>query len=292
MPQMNSLEENFLDQFGMTKRIDEQADIRNLEYSTTGDMLSYTTDDALKIYSSVTGCLKNVISVKMDTMKYFQSNTVLHSRHDTIYYLSVYDNKYLRKFEGHGGRVFSLSVNPLEDLFMSMRNKVIDIWDIRYKNPVCEIGSQGKLGAMSTGHEYALTDNNFVYIFDRRSDVYPIMVRSIKPNFYKSMWYAGGDSYIALSSKQGYTFLDSSGEPVGTCASENVSGDIIDESNTLLYSSSNLIFAYKILDNRRVGRLEVDKECNAIKSNPSYPQFACSTGNGIRIWSIATEQIL
>lgn len=292
LPQMESLEENFLDQFKMTKRINEQVEVRNLEYSVSGDLLSYTTDESLKIYSAATGCLKSIITVKIGVMKYFQRNTVLHTKDNAIYYLSVHDNKYLRRFEGHSDKVLSLSTNPFEDLFMSIGGRVVSIWDIRYRNPVCEISFQGELGALSEGHEYALADNNFVYIFDRRNDEHPIMIKSIKPNFYRSMWYTGDGSCMVLSSKREHVFLDSSGDFVDSCASEGGNGDTVNESNTLLYGSSKSVLAYKILDKRKTGRLDVDKECKAIKSNPSRPQFVFSTSDGLRIWNIATEQVL
>lgn len=290
---MESLEENFLDQFEVAKQINEPMEIKNLEYSVGGDMLSYTTGECLKVLSSATGSLKNVISVKIDTMKYFQSNTILHSKDDTIYYLSVYDNKYLRKFEAHSDRILSMSVNPFDDLFMSVGDKAVELWDIRYRNPISVVESRDKLGAIGTGYEYALADNNFIYIFDRRNDMYPCKVKNIKPKFYTSMWYTGDDSCIALSSKWGYTFLDNDGDLVASCVPEKSSvGDTINESNVLVYSSSRFIFAYKILDKRRVGRTEVNKECNCIRTNPTRPQFVSSDDDGLRIWTITTEQLL
>lgn len=290
---MESLEENFLDQFEMTKRIDEQMEVKNLEYSFSGDVLSYTAGESLKIYSAATGGLKNIISVRIDAMKYFQNNTILHSKDSVIYYLSVYDNKYLRKFETRSDKILSLSVNPFDDVFMSIGNRTIDLWDVRHKSPTSAIDSQGRMGAISTGYEYALADNNFIYIFDRRSDAYPLEAKSIRSRFYTNMWYTGDDSCIVLSSNWGYTFLDSSGDFVASCTSENSSvGDTIDESNILLYSSSRFIFAYKIFDKKRIGRVETDKECKAVKTSPTRPQFVSSTSDGLKIWNIATEQVL
>ena len=41
------------------------------------------------------------------------------SRKNSLYYLSVYDNKILREFSGHSGVVTGVSVSPVEDTFLS-----------------------------------------------------------------------------------------------------------------------------------------------------------------------------
>ncbi|KAJ3067906.1 hypothetical protein HK102_007308, partial [Quaeritorhiza haematococci] len=55
---------------------------------------------------------------------------------DTIRYLSFHDNKYIRYFRGHKGRVTSLEMSPLDDQFLSgAHDDSVRLWDLR--TPTC-----------------------------------------------------------------------------------------------------------------------------------------------------------
>ncbi|KHJ98970.1 WD domain, G-beta repeat protein, partial [Oesophagostomum dentatum] len=54
---------------------------------------------------------------------------------DTIRYLSLHDNKYIRYFPGHTKKVMCLSMNPADDTFLSgSLDKTIRLWDLRSQN--------------------------------------------------------------------------------------------------------------------------------------------------------------
>lgn len=57
---------------------------------------------------------------------------------NTIRYLSLHDNKYLRYFLGHTKKVVSLCMSPLDDMFLSgSLDKTIRLWDLRTNN--CQV---------------------------------------------------------------------------------------------------------------------------------------------------------
>lgn len=63
---------------------------------------------------------------------------------DTIRYLSLHDNSYIRYFRGHKATVDALEVSPLNDTFLSSsRDNTVRIWDLRSGN------CQGQLKAVS-----------------------------------------------------------------------------------------------------------------------------------------------
>lgn len=288
---METPNENYLAHYNMScERISEQCKIENLEYSTCGKFFSYTADSSLKIHStSIPAVLKNIITVKIDTMKYFQKNTLIYSKDNSIFYLSVYDNKYLRSFEGHNDSISSLSVDQHNDRFMSVGTDTIKIWDIRHKDPVYTLDSKGKLGALSKDHEYALADNNFVYLFDLRNSRGYVEIKSIKPGFTKKLWYTPDQMYLGVSSLKCHQFISSKEATSNVAYSlENpCDGDIFRDSNIFVTGSSKMLFAYKIADKKTIGRMGIpDFECSTIRANPNYPQFVCSSGHSIRIWSI------
>ncbi|RTG88279.1 COMPASS component SWD2, partial [Schistosoma bovis] len=57
---------------------------------------------------------------------------------DTIRYLSLHDNKYIRYFQSHTKRVVSLCMSPIDDTFLSgSMDSTIRLWDLR--SPNCHV---------------------------------------------------------------------------------------------------------------------------------------------------------
>jgi len=262
--------------------------VENLEYSVDGELFSYTTSNSLKIYAAANGMLRNIISLDTDNMKYFQKNTLLHTKDSLIYYLSIYDNKHLRKFDAHKDTIKGLSVSSYDDLFMSVGTKKTNIWDIRYKDPIRSIQSNGKLGALSQDQEYTLADNNFMYIFDRRNDRGPLVVKDLKPNFYKSILYTMDNSCIAISSSKEHVFTANNGEFLSSCTAENDTvGDTMSDSNIFVYTSSNFIFAYNILDKKRIGRTKSpESQHSSLKACHNSSQFITTSNLSLSIYNL------
>lgn len=282
------VEENYLDAFTEYQTavlIPEHID--NLQYSPTGETFSFTTDSSLKIYSSSDMGLRNVISTSIDHMKYFQNNTLLYSKSSTLFYLSVYDNKLLRKFDGHSDEIKEISVNPNNDTFMSIGSETVKIWDFRYQNPIFSIDFTGNLGSINRDSDYVLSDGNFIYLFDRRNQKAPLYIKSIRPNFYRRMWYTADSTCICISSLKTHMCLDSEGEFLTSVSFENTCDpDIMNESNILLFSSSTHLFSYKIADKKTVGRLGIPGfQCATVRANPVTPQFICASDALIKAWS-------
>mmetsp|Transcript_47881 Transcript_47881/g.89643 ORF Transcript_47881/g.89643 Transcript_47881/m.89643 type:complete len:323 (+) Transcript_47881:60-1028(+) len=59
-------------------------------------------------------------------------------------YWDFHDNKYLRLFRSHTGKVTSVSPHPYEDLFLSgAEDRSVLLWDLRQDRPVAKINGQG-----------------------------------------------------------------------------------------------------------------------------------------------------
>jgi WD40 repeat protein len=57
---------------------------------------------------------------------------------DTIRYLSLHDNQYVRYFKGHKDKVTQLEVSPTDDMFISAsRDHSVRLWDLR--SPNCHV---------------------------------------------------------------------------------------------------------------------------------------------------------
>ncbi|MBN3311830.1 WDR82 protein, partial [Atractosteus spatula] len=99
--------------------------------------------------------------------------TPCRSGRDTIRYLSLHDNKYIRYFPGHNKRVVALSMSPVDDTFISgSLDKTIRLWDLRSPNcqglmhlqgkPVCSFDPEGLIFAAGVNSE-------MVKLYDLRS---------------------------------------------------------------------------------------------------------------------------
>lgn len=145
------LTENILTTFQVAKSFRDNSDrINSIDFSPKGDtMISSSDDDSIIIYDCDKGTLKRTLNSKkygVDLIHYAHggnnnvSNNVIHSSNkidDTIRYLSLHDNKYIRYFTGHTKKVVSLNMSPIDDTFLSgSLDKTIRLWDLR--SPTCQ----------------------------------------------------------------------------------------------------------------------------------------------------------
>nr|CAG4636208.1 EOG090X073E [Eubosmina coregoni]SVE69830.1 EOG090X073E [Eubosmina coregoni] len=117
--------------------------INNVDFSPTGDaLISSSEDDQIVIYDCEKGTQKRTVNSKkygVDLVHFTHAkNTAIHAStkiDDTIRYLSLHDNKYIRYFPGHTKKVVTLSMSPIDDMFLSgSLDKTLRLWDLRSPN--------------------------------------------------------------------------------------------------------------------------------------------------------------
>lgn len=130
--------------FKVAKLFKENTDkIKSIDFSPAGDaLISCSDDDQIVIYDCEKGSTTKAVNSKkygVDLIHFTHTkNTAIHSStkvDDTIRYLSLHDNKYIRYFPGHQKKVVSLCISPIEDSFISgSLDKTLRIWDLRSPN--------------------------------------------------------------------------------------------------------------------------------------------------------------
>ncbi|XP_013380004.1 WD repeat-containing protein 82 [Lingula anatina] len=117
--------------------------VNSLDFSANGELLiSSSEDDQIVIYDCQNGTPKRTLNSKkygVDLIHFTHApNTAIHSStkvDDTIRYLSLHDNKYIRYFPGHTKKVVTISMSPVDDTFLSgSLDKTIRLWDLRSPN--------------------------------------------------------------------------------------------------------------------------------------------------------------
>ncbi|CAL2041099.1 hypothetical protein CAEBREN_20950 [Caenorhabditis brenneri] len=160
---------------------DTTAKVNCLTFSLKGDhMIMSTDDDSIFLYDINTGIRsRNVNSKKYGCSHVKFASDAMCALHgstkidNTIRYLSLTDNKYIRYFQGHDKLVTGINVSPLDDMFLSVaEDRTIRLWDLKTHNciglmnltatPIATFDPEGLLFA-------AGLDNNTIKLYDLRS---------------------------------------------------------------------------------------------------------------------------
>lgn len=181
MSAMKLIDANII-KFHVVKEFNVNNDkINSIDFSQDGTtLISSSNDDAIIIYDCEKGSVKRTILSKKYGVGLIRhthtTNTAIHTSNkidDTIRYLSLPDNKYLRYFSGHQKSVVTLCMSPVDDTFLSgSLDKTIRLWDLRSQNcsgimqtqgrPVANFDPEGLIFAVGINSE-------FVKLYDLRS---------------------------------------------------------------------------------------------------------------------------
>lgn len=75
---------------------------------------------------------------------------------NAVNYLSIYDNKILRKFRGHADEVTDISVSPADDTFLSSsKDRTVRLWNIQQAGSLAQL----ELPTNATGNPHAVFDS-------------------------------------------------------------------------------------------------------------------------------------
>uniref|UniRef100_A0A4X2L7G6 WD repeat-containing protein 82 n=1 Tax=Vombatus ursinus TaxID=29139 RepID=A0A4X2L7G6_VOMUR len=148
------LTEESLRSFQVAKVFQENSDkINCFDFSPDGQaIVSSSDDDSIVLYDCGEGLPKRTLYSKkygVDLVRYTHAmDTAVCSSNkidDTIRYLSLQYNKYIRYFPGHDKRVVALSMSPVDETFISASlDKTIRLWDLRVPNCQGLMYLQGK----------------------------------------------------------------------------------------------------------------------------------------------------
>eukprot|EP01127_Copromyxa_protea_P023465 TRINITY_DN8785_c0_g1_i1.p1 TRINITY_DN8785_c0_g1~~TRINITY_DN8785_c0_g1_i1.p1 ORF type:complete len:317 (-),score=19.36 TRINITY_DN8785_c0_g1_i1:42-938(-) len=210
----------------VTTAKDHKRSINSMDFSNDGEILVTAGDDeAIHVYSALDGKHKNKLYSKkygVDLIRFTrgnQSNVLYASKNgwnDSMRYLSLEDNCFIRYFTGHKGQVLSMSVSPQDDLFLSSSlDETVRVWDTRVAS--CQ-GVIHKTGRVVTtfdpqGILFAVgSDENAISLYDIKSyDRAPFLLFKFNrtPFQWKSLEFSyNGRSILGLTDDNTIFLID------------------------------------------------------------------------------------
>lgn len=144
---------------------------------------------------------------------------------ETIRYLSLHDNRYLRYFKGHRDRVVSLQMSPVNETFISgSLDGTVRLWDLRSQicqgilrlkqdkkafighTVSCSFDPSGLIMAVAMG-------DNIIKLYDtRKYDKGPFSTFNIEQTselYWNNMQFSSNGKYLLLTTFSGILLIDS-----------------------------------------------------------------------------------
>ncbi|GAB5371646.1 hypothetical protein AAMO2058_001597800 [Amorphochlora amoebiformis] len=223
MAEPSALDTKTIQGFGIAKTYAKNTDdINSLDYSNDGEFLvTAANDDSMCLYSCEDAThIKTVkckrFGVSLARFTHHSKAVICASRRrateESVRYLSLHDNRYLRFFGGHTEEVVQLSMCPVDDTFMSgASDRTVRFWDLRdakataifetKDTPVLSYDPQGLIIAICTAR-------NHLKLFDRRTLTKgPFSTFSVERNVWTHMTFTPDGNYILMRNSEGYLNL-------------------------------------------------------------------------------------
>jgi len=160
--------------------------VNGMDLDNTGKYLvTTTTEGTIRFYDCMDAKLRKTISCQKYGASRVQfthhSKSVLvashsgagpNAAHSVVRYLSLYDNAYIRCFEGHSDRITSIALSFVDDSFMTAStDRHVRLWDLRQTGcvAVCKVGGRPTMALDPEGLVFAVgTGKNELKLYDRR----------------------------------------------------------------------------------------------------------------------------
>jgi COMPASS component SWD2 len=157
-----------------------------------------------------------IICISIGKLMEFNYLTLISLHLDSIRYLSLHDNQYIRYFKGHRARVVSLCMSPVDDTFISGSvDNTVMFWDLRSPNAQGKIDVRGSPAVAydPKGLCFAVASAiNLIKMYDkRRFDQGPFAQFPIKSQStleFLNIKFSPGGQYISAMTNESLLLID------------------------------------------------------------------------------------
>lgn len=288
---------------------DSSEQINNFDFSPNGEtVVSSSKEGQISIYSCSKGTRLGTLQSKkygVDHIHFTRGkDMVVHGStkvDDTIRYLDLRTNGYIRYFSGHTKKVASLCMSSVDDTFLSSSlDKTVRIWDTRSPNCQGLLNTESRpVAAYSCdGLVFAVADSSkSVQLYDLRSfDRASFKIFDL-PKMNNSdvtgIKFSPDGSMILVSTNGGIVKLVDSwhGKPLETFSNYNRTGLVmeasfsLDSQYVLAGSTDGMLRIWKVDSGFELCKIRGDCSLpvQCVKFNPRYMMIA-STCKNMAFW--------
>jgi len=177
------LDEAVLNSFTTLRNYTREKRINFLDFSHDGlRLIASGDDDSMIVYDCEKAQQKQVIRSQKygcDLVHFTHANNTIiyasnkESKDNSLRYMSIHDNKFLKYFTGHTAKVVSLSLSPVDDTIISSSlDKTVRMWDLR--SPDCkglmQCGGRAVAAFDPEGLIFAVgVQSEYIKLYDLRS---------------------------------------------------------------------------------------------------------------------------
>lgn len=275
--------------FRQSKALGTNTSPEEMGYSPDGLLLGTTQEGVLRLYSPISGGVQNIVHIQnIQKFSFIYPNSIIHSASNMLYFLSTFDNRYVRTFHGHEGHVRMISVCGGEDTLVSSSSECVNYWDVRKKNPVYRIDATDPLGCVSSSNEYAVVlSNTLLKIYDKRNTKGPRTTTRLPERRYREMVYSPDSTALVVSGERTHVLVDAEGVMRSSIDVErDGSGCITPDSGYFLYCSGPLVLVHHLRSWRMAHAFETPSlDSTKVRFNPRYEQFV-SASSLLNFWAV------
>eukprot|EP00850_Spirogloea_muscicola_P011597 SM000072S21231 [mRNA] locus=s72:477877:480329:- [translate_table: standard] len=277
-----------------SQRASQGSRVSCIDFHRTEDLLvSAADDESIRLYNTATATLVKTVhskkyGVDLISFTHHPSAVIYTSRNgwdahyccslqraaESLRYLSLHDNRYLRYFKGHRDKVVSLCMSPKNDTFMSgSLDHTVRLWDLR--NSACQ-------GLVRVRGRPSVT-------YDQQGLVFAIAMEGGAVKLFDTKSY---DKASETSSHQGPfdTFTVGGDKAEVSCMKFSNDGKLllVSTTNNRIYVldaySGNQLHSFTVLP-------DLDGACLEASFSPDGRYLLSGSGdNSLHVWSTASGQ--
>eukprot|EP00274_Cyanoptyche_gloeocystis_P003842 CAMPEP_0196660450 /NCGR_PEP_ID=MMETSP1086-20130531/39847_1 /TAXON_ID=77921 /ORGANISM="Cyanoptyche gloeocystis , Strain SAG4.97" /LENGTH=269 /DNA_ID=CAMNT_0041994877 /DNA_START=66 /DNA_END=872 /DNA_ORIENTATION=+ len=205
---------------------DNTAKITHIDIFKAGDqagssLITASDDETFHLYNMNSGILtKTIRSGKygcgVTKFTHSPSCVIMASKKndESLRYLSLHDNRYLRYFKGHKDKVVSLAMSPANDIFISGAiDDTVRLWDLRAPECLGQLTVSGRpcvsFDPQGLVFSTAISQNT-IKLYDMRSfdkgpfDTFKVDHKNVE---WTGMKFSNDGKYILLSTSESVVIL-------------------------------------------------------------------------------------
>lgn len=250
--------------------------ILNISYLHNGTAISYTQNNYIRIHCPITNIDINKINVP-DIKKgiFLFDNTMLVSTNNSIKYLSVYDNTYLRSFSCD--KISDIQSRLKDDVFMSVEESKINFYDLRSVNAIKYLNVKNSIATLNNDSFAILMNKSILKIYDFKNSSPMHTIQFFNINKIK---ITNNNKYILLSNPKNVILVNvSTGCIIHRFFVDNVIDfDFSEDSQFVFFLHDQKVSVFSLSTKTMINNLVVGEQ-KYVKVNPSFSQFVSAEPN-------------